>query len=190
MTTLLVGLGNPGDQYSKTRHNAGFWLLDAIAQQQNVQWREEKKFFGLYTKIFIENRPVHLLKPQTFMNNSGRSVNAIAIFFQIPSNNIIVAHDELDLDEGISRIKYSGGHGGHNGLRDIISALNSKDFYRIRIGIGHPGIRNEVINYVLKSPSKEGMQKIENTIIDAERAFEIFIKDGSEKAMHWLHSKK
>lgn len=189
MPFLVVGLGNPGEQYAKTRHNAGFWLLEHIAAHAHADWHEEKKFFGLVGNALIGNETVHLLKPLTFMNASGRSVQALANFYHIPPEKIIVVHDELDIPEGTAKLKYSGGHGGHNGLRDIIAALDSKDFYRLRLGIGHPGERNEVIHYVLTPPSKDGRAKIDAAMPDSERAVEMLITDGAEKAMHWLHSR-
>lgn len=188
MTYLLVGLGNPGDQYTKTRHNAGFWLLEQIASHAHINWREEKKFFGQTAKTIIGNETVHLLKPQTFMNASGRSVQAIANFYHLEPKKIIVIHDELDLPEGSVKLKYGGGHGGHNGLRDIIAALDSRDFYRIRVGIGRPSQAQEVVNYVLKPPSKAGRASIDAALTDAKTAIEKMIIDGAEKAMHWLHS--
>lgn len=190
MSILLVGLGNPGDQYAKTRHNAGFWLLDSLAEHYGGHWREEKKFFGQCSKIVLGQQNLYLLKPQTFMNASGRSVAAIANFYQIAPEQILVAHDELDLPEGSSKLKFGGGHGGHNGLRDIISALGSKDFYRLRLGIGHPSERSEVIHYVLKPPSKAGQALLEAALIRAERALVRFCQEGAEAAMHWLHSQK
>lgn len=188
MIKLIVGLGNPGDRYAKTRHNAGFWLLDNLNSHEQGQWREEKKFFATHSKIFLANQPLHLLKPQTFMNCSGQSVAAIAHFYDIAPEQILVVHDELDLPEGVAKLKFSGGHGGHNGLRDIIKALGSKDFYRLRIGIDHPGDRNEVINYVLKAPGKVGQEQIDNALLEAEHVLPILLKDGAEKAMGRLHS--
>ncbi|MBV7433773.1 aminoacyl-tRNA hydrolase [Cardiobacteriaceae bacterium TAE3-ERU3] len=188
MIKLIVGLGNPGDRYAKTRHNAGFWLLDNLNSHEQSLWRQEKKFFAEYSKIFLANQPLHLLKPQTFMNRSGQSVSAIANFYDIEPEQILVVHDELDLPEGTAKLKLGGGHGGHNGLRDIIKALGSKDFYRLRIGIDHPGDRNEVVDYVLKAPGKAGLAQIDNALIDAERILPVLLKDGPEKAMNQLHT--
>lgn len=190
MIRLIVGLGNPGDQYAKTRHNAGFWLLDKLVEHAHESWHEEKKFFGQYCKIFINNQPIHLLKPSTFMNASGKAVTALANFYDIHASDILVIHDELDIPEGTIKMKVGGGHGGHNGLRDIISAIGTKEFMRLRLGVDHPGEKSEVINYVLKAPSKEGRMKIDAAIAEGERAIEILIKDNAEKAIHWLHSKK
>ena len=148
---LIVGLGNPGAQYEDTRHNAGFWFVEQLARAYGGSLQPEKKFFGYAARITIGGQDVRLLTPSTFMNRSGQAVNAIATFYKIPPQAILVAHDELDHPPGIGRLKQGGGHGGHNGLRDIISSLgNNKDFCRLRIGIGHPGNSKAVVNYVLK----------------------------------------
>lgn len=187
MIKLIVGLGNPGEQYKKTRHNAGFWLLEALANQAGA-WRDEKKFFSRYQQISLANRPVHLLMPQTFMNASGKAVAAVANFYQIAAEEILVVHDELDLPEGVAKLKMGGGHGGHNGLRDIISALDSKDFLRLRVGIDRPKESGAVVHYVLKAPSKEGREKIDAAILRGLRAIETCQKEGLEKAMLVLHT--
>lgn len=189
MISLIVGLGNPGDQYLKTRHNAGFWLLDLLAKNYQGIWKTEKKFFAETAQISINHLPIRLLKPQTFMNASGRSVASIAHFYNIDPESILVVHDELDLPEGDIKLKKGGGHGGHNGLRDIISALGTREFYRLRIGIDRPQDRKLVIDYVLKSPSKSGMIKIDLGNERGIKAIEMLIKDNAEKAMHWLHTK-
>lgn len=188
MIKLIVGLGNPGERYQKTRHNAGFWLLDELVRHAGERFREEKKFFGDYARVTIGHMPVHLLKPQTFMNASGRAVAALAKFYSLAPDEILVAHDELDLPEGAIKLKLGGGHGGHNGLRDIIKALDSRDFYRLRIGIDHPGDKNQVVDYVLHPPGKEGLGKIEDAMRKGENILPILLKDGAEKAMHQLHS--
>lgn len=189
MLSLIVGLGNPGDCYQKTRHNAGFWLLDQLAANQGSAFRAEKKFFGEYGKIQLGGHPVHLLKPQTFMNASGRSVAALARFYNVAADEILVVHDELDLPEGVAKLKLGGGHGGHNGLRDIISALGTKDFYRLRLGIDHPNGRGDVVDYVLKPPGKAGLIAIEDALTRGQRSIELLLSDGPEKAMHWLHTR-
>jgi len=188
---LIVGLGNPGPEYSKTRHNAGAWFVELLAQQFNIALRPEKKYSGLYGKGQIGGQLVHLLIPTTFMNRSGKAVAPLANFFRISVDNILVAHDELDIDPGACKIKLGGGHGGHNGLRDIISSLaNNKDFYRLRIGIGHPGHRDRVTGHVLgKAPANE-QSLIEQTIDEASRCFEIWQKDDIKKAQNRLHSFK
>ena len=135
---LIVGLGNPGSKYEQTRHNAGFWFVEEIARLKGAHFRPESKFSGEVCKLVLEGRDVWLLKPDTFMNRSGLSVHKLASFYKIPVENILVAHDELDLEPGTARLKTAGGHGGHNGLRDIIAQMG-KEFHRLRIGIGHPG---------------------------------------------------
>ncbi|PCI59370.1 MAG: aminoacyl-tRNA hydrolase [Gammaproteobacteria bacterium] len=188
---LIVGLGNPSPEYSKTRHNAGAWFVELLAQQFNIALRPEKKYSGLYGKGEIGGQLVHLLIPTTFMNRSGKAVAPLANFFRISVDNILVAHDELDIDPGACKIKLAGGHGGHNGLRDIISSLaNNKDFYRLRIGIGHPGHRDRVTGHVLgKAPANE-QSLIEQAIDEASRCFEIWQKDDIKKAQNRLHSFK
>jgi len=184
-----VGLGNPGPEYSKTRHNAGDWFVQELASQHNISLRPEKKYFGLYGKGLIGGQIVHLLIPTTFMNNSGQSTAALANFYNILVDNISVAHDELDLLPGIGKIKKGGGHGGHNGLKDIIARMaNNREFYRLRIGIGHPGHKDRVTGHVLgKAPANE-QDKIEQVIIEASRCFDIWLKDDLKKAQNRLHS--
>lgn len=181
---LIVGLCNPGSAYEKTRHNAGEWFLTALADMYNISPKPEKKFFGHIGSA----SGVMLLLPSTFMNLSGQAVQAVANFYKLLPENILIAHDELDLPPGIIKLKNKGGHGGHNGLRDIISRLGSKDFYRCRIGIGHPGHRDDVLNYVLGKPSNSDKLSILSAI---DRASDIvpFLQDGKfEKAMHQLHT--
>ena len=194
MTTniqLVVGLGNPGPEYTKTRHNAGVWFVEELAKQYNISLSADKKYSGLYGKGLIGSNVVHLLIPTTFMNRSGKAVAPLANFFRIPVDNILVAHDELDLDPGICKIKKGGGHGGHNGLRDIISCMaNNKDFYRLRIGIGHPGHRDRVTGFVLgKAPAAEQVL-LEQAIDEGARCFEIWEKDGLKFAQNRLHTFK
>ena len=188
MIKLIVGLGNPGARYQKTRHNAGFWLLDQLAVSEGGRLVEEKKFQGEYGKITLAHQPLHLLKPLTFMNASGRAVSAVARFYDLAPEEILVVHDELDLPEGTAKLKLSGGHGGHNGLRDIIAALDSKDFYRLRLGINHPGERNQVVDYVLHPPGKAEQAQIDTAITRGLNILPILLQDGAEKAMHRLHS--
>jgi peptidyl-tRNA hydrolase, PTH1 family len=188
---LVVGLGNPGPEYEKTRHNAGDWFVKELAARYNISLRPEKKYSGLYGKGLIGNNLVHLLIPTTFMNRSGKAVAPLANFFRIPVENILVAHDELDMLPGICKIKKGGGHGGHNGLRDIISCMaNNKDFYRLRIGIDHPGHRDRVTGHVLgKAPATE-QTLIEAAIDEASRCIDIWLKDDLKKAQNRLHSFK
>lgn len=183
MIKLVVGLGNPGEKYQKTRHNAGFWFLDLLEKR----FVEEKKFQGEYAKVVLAGKPVHLLKPLTFMNASGRSVSACAKFYGIAPEEILVVHDELDLAEGVIRLKFDGGHGGHNGLRDIQSALGTKAFYRLRVGIDRPKTKEEVVNYVLDYPSKIARENIDAALWRGEKMLPILFNDGAEKAMNWLH---
>jgi PTH1 family peptidyl-tRNA hydrolase len=188
---LVVGLGNPGPEYTKTRHNAGVWFVDELASRYNISLRPEKKYFGLYGKGQIGNEVVHLLIPTTFMNKSGQSVAPLANFFRIPVENILVAHDELDMEPGVCKIKKGGGHGGHNGLRDIISCMaNNKEFYRLRIGIGHPGHRDRVTGHVLGKAPAIDQDKIDQAIDEASRCIDIWQKDDLKKAQNRLHSFK
>jgi PTH1 family peptidyl-tRNA hydrolase len=188
---LIAGLGNPGPEYTKTRHNAGVWFVEELAQRNNISLRPEKKYAGLYGKGLIGGELVHLLIPTTFMNRSGQAVAPLANFFRIPVENILIAHDELDMPPGSVKIKQGGSHGGHNGLKDIIARMaNDKEFYRLRIGIGHPGHRDKVTGHVLgKAPSDEQIL-IDNAIDEATRCFDIWQKDGLHKAQQRLHAYK
>ena len=188
---LVVGLGNPGPEYTKTRHNAGVWFVEELASRYNISLRPDKKYFGLYGKGLIGNEVVHLLIPTTFMNRSGQAVAPLANFFRIPVENILVAHDELDMEPGVCKIKKGGGHGGHNGLRDIISTLgNNKNFYRLRIGIGHPGQAKDVANFVLsKAPSSE-QQMTQAATDEALDHTADAVKGDWNIAMNKLHSFK
>jgi PTH1 family peptidyl-tRNA hydrolase len=185
---LFVGLGNPGDKYAATRHNAGFWWIDQLADASRSALMLDAKFFGLSCKL-QPTSDCWLLKPTTFMNASGKSVAAIANYFKIQPNEILVAHDELDLPAGQSKLKFGGGHGGHNGLRDIHAALNTADYWRLRIGIGHPGNKAEVVNYVLKAPSKDEQTLIDDSIIKAAHLQSQLLKGDFENAMLKLHTK-
>lgn len=188
---IVVGLGNPGPEYTKTRHNAGVWFVEELASRYNISLRPEKKYSGLYGKGLIGNEVVHLLVPTTFMNRSGHSVAPLANFFRIPVENILVAHDELDMEPGVCKIKKGGGHGGHNGLRDIISCMaNNKEFYRLRIGIGHPGHRDRVTGHVLGKAPAIDQDKITQAIDEASRCIDIWQKDDLKKAQNRLHSFK
>lgn len=165
---LIVGLGNPGREYEDTRHNVGAWYVDALARSRGVSLSEDKKYFGLTGHFSFEGNTVRLLIPTTFMNRSGQSTAALANFFKIPTQQILVAHDELDIAPGTVRLKKDGGHGGHNGLRDIISKHgNQKNFLRLRIGIGHPGDASKVSNYVLSKPASNDRSVIERAIDEA-----------------------
>ena len=188
---LIVGLGNPGTKYAHTRHNAGAEFVEQLATKLLVNLNQEKKYSGLYAKAQINGKTIHLLIPTTYMNLSGSSVATLANFYKIPPQNILVAHDELDIAPGTARFKKSGGHGGHNGLRDIIAKLgNNRDFYRLRIGIGHPGIAKDVANFVLaKAPQKE--QHMTQTAVEEALAHTDTVIDGQWNiAMNKLHSFK
>ncbi|UYO74987.1 aminoacyl-tRNA hydrolase [Halomonas qinghailakensis] len=189
--TAIIGLGNPGAEYDATRHNAGFWLVDAIARSANTELRPEKKFLGLYAKARVGDHELHLLNPTTFMNRSGAAVAALTQFFKLTPDNLLVAHDELDLPPGQARYKTGGGHGGHNGLRDIISALgNQKQFHRARIGIGHPGEAHQVVNYVLGRPGKAEREAIESALDECQATLPLVLSGDWAKAMNRLHSVK
>ncbi len=186
--TLIAGLGNPGAKYDQTRHNAGFWFLDQLAARFHASFRNESKFHGEACNITYQGRQIHLLKPMTYMNESGRAVAAMARFYKVPVAQILVVHDELDLPAGSIKLKCGGGHGGHNGLRDM-AALGSKDYWRLRVGIGHPGNKNLVVDYVLKAPSKADRQQIDLAIDNGLDITEQMLDGEMEKAMHQLHSK-
>ncbi|VUD59822.1 Peptidyl-tRNA hydrolase [Thalassocella blandensis] len=187
---LIVGLGNPGHDYQNTRHNAGQDFVEALARQFNESLQPTPKFFGDSGRIIIAGRDIRLLVPTTYMNRSGQAVAAISQFYKIPVENILVAHDELDLPPGVARLKIGGGHGGHNGLRDIIAASgNSKNFGRLRLGIGHPGNAKLVSNYVLKRAPADEQNKIEDAITAALNYAPDLATGDWEKAMRELHSK-
>ena len=185
---LIVGLGNPGREYESTRHNAGYWWVDELARLQNLSFRSEVKFHGLMARGQVHGHEVLLLKPQTFMNVSGRSVGALTQFYKISPAEILVAHDELDLPPGVARLKLGGGHGGHNGLKDIIAHLGTKDFWRLRLGIGHPGERAEVANFVLNDPRREERGLIDDAMQRALDIAHLVIEGKAEAAMLKLHS--
>lgn len=184
---LIVGLGNPGPQYEATRHNVGFWFVDAVAARNDGQFRLENKFQGLLCRLLVSGRDLRLLKPGTFMNRSGRSLAAVVRYFDIPPERLLVAHDELDLPVGTMRLKQGGGHAGHNGLRDIIGVLGTRDFWRLRIGIDHPGDRGQVVSYVLNRPSRDDEGRILDALGDAERSLADVIAGDFQKAMNRLH---
>ncbi len=187
---LLVGLGNPGQEYAATRHNAGAWLVEALAASCQTPLAASK-FFGLHAQVFLGTSKLHLLIPTTFMNRSGQAIAALANFYKIPTEDILVAHDELDLPPGVARLKKGGGHGGHNGLRSTISSLgNNKDFYRLRLGIGHPGQASKVTGYVLGKPSSSEQLCISAAIEESLRHLELIVKGEHTQAMNRLHSFK
>jgi len=185
---LIVGLGNPGKDYQPHRHNVGFWFCDALAHLYSGTFKKETKFFGDVAQVNIVGSSLRLLKPNTYMNHSGQSIQSIAKFYQINVDEILVAHDELDLNPGVARIKFSGGHGGHNGLRDTIKALNSNDFYRLRIGIGHPGDKSKVADFVLHTPNKSEVEPIQTALVNSLNVIEQVVKSDIDSAMKTLHT--
>jgi PTH1 family peptidyl-tRNA hydrolase len=185
---LVVGLGNVGARYAGTRHNAGFWYADGLAERLHAGFRADRKAHGELARAQVGARDVRLLKPSTLMNRSGQSVAAVAGFHKIPAAQVLVAHDDLDLPPGTVRIKHGGGHGGHNGLRDVAAHLGTGEFWRLRIGVGHPGSRDAVLDYVLTRPSPEDRRAIESAIEDALDETGRLIEDGDvEAAMNALH---
>lgn len=183
---LIVGLGNPGDKYASTRHNAGFHFVEAVASHFQGVFRAEKRFFGEACRVNIGSAQCHLLKPMTFMNRSGQSVAAICNFYKLKPEEVLVVHDELDLPPGVIKLKKGGGHGGHNGLRDIHKAIGN-DYHRLRVGIGHPGDRNLVVDYVLKRPSKADDTLIREAIDRGVDEIEAIVSGDLQKAMNRLH---
>ena len=186
---LIVGLGNPGPQYEATRHNAGFWFVDVAASHCGDSFRPQSRVNSELARCLIDGHECRLQKPMTFMNRSGQAVGELARFFKIPVDEILVVHDELDLPPGTIRLKKGGGHGGHNGLRDIISHLGGKDFYRLRVGIGHPGHRDQVVDYVLNKPSKTDRKLMDDAISDALNVLPELVHGKFQQAMHTLHSR-
>ena len=188
--SLIVGLGNPGSEYEKTRHNAGFWFLDELARQHNLSFKLEKKFHAEVARYKHNGEDVWLLKPNTFMNLSGQAVQALAHFYKIKLDEILVVHDELDLSVDTARLKKGGGHGGHNGLRDIASKMGGNNYLRLRIGIGHPGDKSKVTNHVLKNASTDDQISIERNIERALNVLPLVIDGELQKAMNELHTDK
>lgn len=198
---LIVGLGNPGTEYEQTRHNAGFWLLDNLAHTLTSRWQQESRFQGLFTKSSIfapvttpvvhSTQEIFLLKPQTFMNRSGLSVAAVARFYKIPSHEILVVHDELDLTPGTAKLKKDGSAGGHNGLKDISAALGTQEYWRLRIGIGHPrslNLQQGVVDYVLHRPRQEEQFLINQAISKSLNIIPLLCQGQFNEAMMQLHT--
>lgn len=185
---LIVGLANPGSEYAKSRHNAGAWLVEALLQQSDSSLKADTKFKGLVAKITLNDVKCCLLIPTTYMNHSGRAVRAFAHFYHIPPEAILVVHDDLDLPPGCARFKQGGGEGGHNGLKDIVAQLGSKDFWRLRLGIGHPGHRDRVHDYVLNSPSVADQQKINAVIDEILTLLPTFVSGEQQRAIQALHT--
>jgi PTH1 family peptidyl-tRNA hydrolase len=187
---LVVGLGNPGTQYEATRHNVGFWFVDALARREGLQFRVESRFQGLLARLTLDGSDLRLLKPTTFMNRSGQSVAAVARYFELPPEAVLVAHDELDLPAGAVRLKKGGGHAGHNGLRDIVKVLGTRDFWRLRIGIDRPQDRAQVVNYVLSRAPREAERLVLDALDEAERCLPDVVAGDVQKAMNRLHSRR
>lgn len=186
---VIVGLGNPGPKYTETRHNAGFWFIEEVARKYSATLRPEKKFHGEVAKIALEGKDIWLLKPDTFMNRSGLAVKSLMSFYRITAQQLLVAHDEIDLPPGTAKLKTGGGHGGHNGLRDIISQLGTNDFHRLRIGVGHPGSKDQVVDYVLHNASRDDRILIDRDIDDAVSVMPELASGALEQAMQKLHSR-
>jgi PTH1 family peptidyl-tRNA hydrolase len=185
---LIVGLGNPGAEYARTRHNAGFWLVDELARRHGGTFRHEGKHQAELARVRIGGQEIWLAKPMTFMNRSGGPVSSVLGFYKIAPGEMLVAHDEIDLPSGTARLKDAGGHGGHNGLRDLIAA-QGEGFWRLRIGVGHPGGSREVVDHVLARPSAADQAAIEATIVAGADAIEIMLRDGAQIAMNKLHTR-
>ena len=187
MIELLVGLGNPGPEHALDRHNAGFWFVDQVATAAGVALRPERGFFGEIARVRFQGRELWLLQPTTYMNRSGQSVGAFARFYKIAPEHILVAHDELDLPPGQAKLKLGGGHAGHNGLRDIIAHLGGAQFWRLRLGIGHPGDRSQVVGFVLGKPPRSELTLIEQAMEQAQAVLPLMVKGECEAAMMQLH---
>lgn len=190
MSKLIVGLGNPGTEYEATRHNVGFWWVDAIARDLKVQLQPDRAYHGLVARSTYEGETLWLLQPQTFMNLSGKSVAALARFFKIQPSDILVVHDELDLPPGEAKLKHGGGHAGHNGLRDIHAQLGTDQYWRLRIGIGHPGVKSEVASWVLRKPTPDQREAIEACIDRTTRALPHLIRGDMTRATQMVHTAK
>ena len=188
MIKLFVGLGNPGTEYEATRHNAGVWWTEALARELKVALTLDKSFYGRVGRATVNGRNVWLLEPMTFMNLSGKAVAALARFFKIAPEEILVAHDEIDIVPGQAKLKYGGSHAGHNGLRDIHTQLGTGDYWRLRLGVGHPGVKAEVINWVLKKPPQEHREAIEDSIARALKAVPELLAGEMEKATMLIHT--
>jgi peptidyl-tRNA hydrolase, PTH1 family len=185
---LIVGLGNPGSEYARTRHNAGFWLVDELARRHGGAFRHEGKHQGELARVRMNGEDVWLLKPMTFMNRSGGPVSSVLNFYKVAPAQMLVAHDEIDLPSGTVRLKDAGGHGGHNGLRDIIAAQGD-GFWRLRIGVGHPGSAKQVVDFVLTQAGKDEQRAIDETIVLGADAIEEVLRSGAQIAMNKLHTR-
>ena len=188
MIKLIVGLGNPGKEYQGHRHNAGFWFVESLATDLGSDFASQSKFLGETSTPHLGSKKIYLLKPHTFMNNSGGSIKSFLSYYNIKPDETLGAHDELDLPVGSVKIKLGGGHGGHNGLRDTIKALGTNDFYRLRLGIGRPGTKDDVVDFVLNKPPSSEMKLIEQGMLEASKIIEMLVNGDFEEAMKTLHS--
>ncbi|QDC80511.1 aminoacyl-tRNA hydrolase [Candidatus Methylopumilus universalis] len=186
---LFVGLGNPGEKYSDTRHNAGFWWIDLVAHHHNIKLQNSDKFSSGIGKLSNADE-IYFAKPSTYMNDSGKALAAISKFYKINPNEILVIHDDLDIDVGQAKLKFGGSHGGHNGLKSIFACIGSQDFWRLKIGIGHPGEKHLVVDYVLKNPSSKERNLIDESIEASSKLFNEIASGQFEKAMLNLHTNK
>lgn len=187
LPTVIFGLGNPGPKHAGDRHNAGFWFVDRLAAACGGSFREEPRFSGSVCQANCAGHPLRLVKPGTFMNRSGQCVRRVMDYYQIPPAAVLVVHDEVDLPPGTARLKAGGGHGGNNGLRDIIAHCGA-DFLRLRLGVGHPGHKDEVADYVLHAPGRDERALIEDAMTEAQRALETWLAQGFQRAVTWLHT--
>ena len=185
---IIVGLGNPGPDHRLTRHNAGFWFVDALARAHGAPFRAHSRYHGEVARVEVGGSELTLLKPQTYMNRCGISVRSLVDYTKAPLAEVLVVHDELDLPPGTARLKFGGGHGGHNGLRDTITHCGA-DFWRLRIGIGHPGERDQVIDYVLQRAAPADEEAIVGSVAASLEALPLFVSDGAERAMNLLHAR-
>ena len=184
---LVVGLGNPGPEYARTRHNAGFWYVDELARRGTGGWRRESRHQCELARVRMADCELWLMKPSTYMNHSGAAVRSVAGFYRIPPAEVLVVHDDIDLPPGVARLKEGGGHGGHNGVRDVIGQLGA-DFWRLRIGVGHPGSKDQVIDAVLDRATPDEQQLIDAALVRAQAALPEMLRDGAQSAMNHLHT--
>jgi len=187
---LIVGLANPGNEYAETRHNAGAWFVENLVKEAHARLQRETKFHGMHGLVTLHQQACHLLIPTTFMNLSGQAVRACMNYHKLTPDTILIAHDDIDLPVGSVKLKFDGGAGGHNGLTDIISHLHTKQFYRLRIGVGHPGNSKDVVDFVLNKPSKADKQKIDHALLDAQDVLPLILNGEMSKAMQALHTLK
>jgi len=185
--SIIIGLGNPGNEHAGDRHNVGYWLVDDIASSLGARFSGDQKLLGETCQVKVQQNAVRLLKPTTFMNRSGQSVRQAMDYYKVSPERLLIIHDDLDLPVGTARLKSGGGHGGHNGLRDTIAHCG-REFLRLRIGIGHPGRKEQVVGYVLRPPSKDELSEIRRAVDEARRAVDILYADGLERAMTFLHT--